>query len=54
MWLYLRDVIVVIGILLIVSGIVVGWGLFVICAFAVTYAATLFMGYQRGTNGETK
>ncbi len=53
-WQYLRDVFIVIGILLVVSGIVVGWAALAACALAGTYFATLIMGYRTGgKNGPT-
>ncbi len=43
---YLRDVFIVLGVLLIVSGVFVGWAVFAVCALAFTYAATFVMEYR--------
>lgn len=43
---YLRDVFIVLGILLIVSGVFVGWAVIATCALAFTYVATVVMEYR--------
>ena len=48
MWRYLRDVFIVLGILLILSGVFVGWTIFAVCALACTYFASFFMGRGDG------
>lgn len=49
---YLRDVFIVLGILLIISGIVAGWAVLAACALISTYLATMVMRYRppRGKN----
>lgn len=48
MWHYLRDVFIVVGVLLIVSGVFIGWAVVAVCALALSYLFTLFTGLRRG------